>query len=60
MKPAAFEATPPLSAKASRDLVRRISKTKLTETRRVELVAFSRSATLAFQKPLPFKANGSK
>jgi hypothetical protein len=60
MKPAAFEATPPLSVKASKDLVQRIGKTKLTETRRIELIALSASATLAFKKPLPFKANGSK
>lgn len=60
MKPAAFEATPPLSARASKDLVRRIGKVTLTETRRVELVAFAASAKLAFQKPLPVRANGGK
>jgi hypothetical protein len=60
MKPAAFEATPPLSTNASKDLVQRISKVTLTETRRVELAAFAESAKLAFQKPLPVKANGAK
>jgi hypothetical protein len=60
MKPAAFEATPPLSARASKDLVQRIGKTALTETRRIELVAFAASAKLAFKKPLPIKANGGK
>ena len=52
MKPAAFKATPQLSAEATRALLKVVGGVSLTEKRRTELLALTEAARLAFARPL--------
>ena len=52
MKPAAFKATPQLSAEASRALLKVVGGISMTEKRRAELSALTEAARLAYARPL--------
>ena len=52
MKPAAFKATPQLSAEASRALLKVVGGVSLTEKRRAELSALTEAARQAYARPL--------
>ena len=58
MKPAAFQATPQLGPEASRELLRRLGRVRLTDKRRKELADLAAAARAAFARPLPTAANG--
>ncbi len=58
MKPAAFKATPQLSAEATRALLKVVGGVSLTEKRRTELLALTEAARLAFARPLTPSVNG--
>jgi hypothetical protein len=58
MKPAAYKATPKLSAQASRALLEAVGGVSLSEKRRRELAALAETARQAFARPLPAKAHG--
>lgn len=58
MKPAAFKATPQLSAEASRALLKLVGGISLTDKRRAELSALTKAAHQAYARPLTPLVNG--